>query len=161
MRRLLTVTVARRCPRPSVCALGIAFVWILLRVFGSEDPGDTHNDGLESGGHRTNPRERDVPWLNFGEQAAALVAASPTASPLHSHGGEGRGGQRVAFDQPRWRVLVFANQRLDSLSRLGRSLQMARINESVALSFLLEANQPPAVYAHTRHTTPLCSACHA
>lgn len=46
----------------------------------------------------------------------------------------------------RWRILVFGNQRVDSLARLCRSLSAAHINETVPLNFYLEANQPSEMY---------------
>lgn len=52
----------------------------------------------------------------------------------------------VDWRQPRWRVLVFANNRLESLTRLCDSLTRAHINETVALNFYLEAGQAPEMY---------------
>eukprot|EP00038_Savillea_parva_P001123 m.101566 g.101566 ORF g.101566 m.101566 type:complete len:800 (+) comp10398_c0_seq1:235-2634(+) len=67
--------------------------------------------------------------------------------------GDGGGAQAVPPPPPpsltshaRWRILIFANNRLESLQRLCRSLQNAYINETVAVNFYLEADQPTEVY---------------
>lgn len=46
----------------------------------------------------------------------------------------------------RWRILIFVNLRVGSLRRLCDSLQAAHINETVPLTFLIEAFQPKEVY---------------
>mmetsp|Transcript_34149 Transcript_34149/g.102972 ORF Transcript_34149/g.102972 Transcript_34149/m.102972 type:complete len:720 (-) Transcript_34149:733-2892(-) len=52
--------------------------------------------------------------------------------------------------RPRWRLLVFANQRVESLRRLCVSLRRAHVNETVDVTFLLEAHQPTEMYDFVR-----------
>lgn len=122
-RRRITVAL-RSLSRPLAYVLALTLLWVVMWVIGPEVPSVT-DAPLESGGRRVQPQHP------FGAPPAGAV--SPTLD-----------GPRDYF-KPRWRVLVFANQRLESLARLGRSLQLAHVNESVSISFLLEANQPRAV----------------
>lgn len=122
-RRRISVAL-RSLSRPLAYVLALTLLWVVMWVIGPDVPSVT-DAPLESGGRRVQPQHP--------------VGAPPAASStLAADGG------RDHF-KPRWRVLVFANQRLESLARLGRSLQLAHINESVSISFLLEANQPRAV----------------
>jgi hypothetical protein len=53
--------------------------------------------------------------------------------------------------KPRWHLLLFVNQRLGSLDRLCTSLRAAHINETIPITFLVEAFQTAEVYDYVKN----------
>jgi hypothetical protein len=111
------------------------------------------------GGYLNQIQQRVVPevngWLPQALQSVTLPLTLPppppctTPSPERSARNATTGAEGIdasslpeGWRKPRWRLLIFGNQRVESLARLCKSLQLATINETVAVNFYLEAGQP-------------------
>lgn len=117
--------------------------WSPLPSFKSE--GDIHQH--TQGGERNE-------WLHQPAAAAPPAPPPPPPPPCPTPSQAERSvreatatsGNAAALPKewlkPRWRLLIFGNQRVDSLSRLCESLKRAVVNETVAVNFYLEAGQP-------------------